>query len=321
MRALVTGCAGFVGRHMVRELRHRGYEVYGADILATDGHPEWHIDAHKIFDGEAYENIRFNLIVHCAYHIGGRQGIDGVNMSLAKNLSLDASMFEWAVRTGQGKVLYFSSSAAYPTSLQTLEAKQRLSENHIDLDNIRQPDSNYGLAKIVGERLARTAITMGIPVNVVRPFSGYGSDQGDEYPFTAIVKRASTGDVSVWGMPGQTRDWIHIDDVVSGALTIVDNNEYRPVNLCTGEGTEMGEFALSVAYKCGYTNISDKQAKYLIDKPTGPMWRVGNPTRMLQHYYPKITFQDGIQRKLKAMLLDDSNEARKSSTQREGENG
>lgn len=312
MRALITGCAGFVGRHMITALQRRGYVVHGSDLRPVVDRPLWQADAHRIFNGEFHSGTHFDLVVHCAYHIGGRAGIDGTNLNLARNLALDAAMFDWAVRTGQGRVLYFSSSAAYPVALQTGCQKrdggkddnhghdwQRLIEDNINLDDVWQPDASYGWAKLTGERLAKTASQMGLPVHVVRPFSGYGSDQGAEYPFPAIVSRARLGDLTVWGPPGQTRDWIHIDDVVEASLTIVEHDERRPVNLCSGVGVEMGNLASAIAYRAG-TLIPESKPIYQLDKPTGVLRRVGNPNRMFEHYRPRVDIETGIRRALES---------------------
>lgn len=294
--ALVTGSAGFIGRHMTRELESRGYLVWGVDLPGYD--------AHSLFR----ETIqRYDLVVHCAFHVGGRAAIDGVNTNFLKNLQLDSAMFEWAVRTKQKRVLYFSSSAAYPVGMQSEEAVREgyarpLKE--VDCPPMSSwgdfnwlPDSNYGWAKLTGERMAQDARLSGLPVTVVRPFSGYGEDQSLDYPFPSIVQRAKTGDLSVWGPPGQTRDWIHVDDVVRGALSVVESGTEDPVNLCTGVGTEIGELAQMISVAAGWYP-GEHEPTYLTDKPTGVFYRVGDPTRMLQYYTPTVSLKEGIRRAL-----------------------
>lgn len=303
-RALITGSKGFVGRHLRAELERRGWLVGGFDEP-----PDLHTTLPKL--GDTYD-----LVVHCAYHVGGRAAIDGNNMNLAKNLALDAALFEWAVRTGQRRVLYFSSSAAYPVWMQRKDVvgdplfqsyggiPRRLAEEDVHLDDISTPDADYGWAKLTGERLARSARENGLAVTVVRPFSGYGEDQSADYPFPAIVKRAQAGDLSVWGPPGQTRDWIHISDVVAGALAVVEAEHDGPVNLCTGIGTEMGALAARVRRDVLREDPDWKEylplVTYDASKPTGVFYRVGDPTLMHAFYTPKVSLEEGIDRALRA---------------------
>jgi nucleoside-diphosphate-sugar epimerase len=301
-RALVTGDAGFVGRHMSAALERRGWQVTGCD-LKTGG------DCRELFlaDSGVYD-----LTVHCAYHVGGRRAIDGEPRNLARNLELDAQLFDWAVRTGQRAVLYFSSSAAYPVRLQTVDTWapprhfRHLVEDDIDLPHGPDagdwtPDARYGWAKLTGEHLAQSAAECGLRVHTVRPFSGYGEDQDLTYPFPAIVARAhahTPGEpFTVWGPPGQTRDWIHIDDVVAGALAVVDADERRPVNLCTGIGVEFGQLATAILAHVNKTGV----VVYDPTKPAGVLWRVGDPTRMLTHHTPTISVAEGIARTVHAL--------------------
>lgn len=289
MKALVTGDRGFVGRHMVTELKSRGWDVYGIDLRDGD-------DAVSYFMDRDYVE-RFDLVVHCAYLVGGRKRLNSETMDLSKNLILDASMFDWALRTEQGAVLYFSSSAAYPIVLQDNWDYYDLKEENINLNKLPyQPDANYGWAKLMGERLARDYSLQGGRVHVVRPFSGYGKDQSLDYPFPSIIKRAKEGDLTVWGPKGQTRDWIHISDVVDGALEVYAQDVREPINLCTGVGTEMGDL-MAMAHGVANNRVWQPYkaaVKYLVDKPTGVFYRVGDPTKMKQIYEPKITIEEGV---------------------------
>lgn len=312
MRALVTGSAGFVGRHMVAELQARGYEVTSLDIAEFCGDAmQWFCNTDCQECGDVGGAV-YDLVAHCAYHVGGRAAIDGTNMNFAKNLQLDAAVFEWAVRTKQKRVLYFSSSAAYPVEWQqNNSAKKKLEEDDISLMGYishadydwpisNQPDANYGWAKLTGELLVTDARRNGLAVTVVRPFSGYSEDQSREYPFPSILARAKAGDLSVWGPKGQTRDWIHVSDVVKGALAVVESGTDEPVNLCTGRGVEMGELAAMVCREAqGWPEDRPLVPLYDESKPTGVFYRVGDPTRMLNYYTPKVTLEEGISRALR----------------------
>lgn len=306
MRALVTGGAGFVGRHMMRGLADRGWTVVGVDLKEAPWTAGTLVtcDAREVFAGRIMWHDQFDLVVHCAYHVGGRAAIDGDPSLLAKNLELDARLFDWAVRTHQQRVLYYSSSAVYPARLQDLSSSFyygdpelpwiSLSENMVDLQQVQQPDARYGWAKLTGEQLAAAARLSGLTVHVLRPFSGYGGDQDLDYPFPAILRRVISGDLSVWGPRGQHRDWIHIDDVVGCSLAIVEQNIVTPVNVCSGIGIEMGELALRMAKITG-VGVSG-EPHYMADQPTGVMVRVGDPTQMRTIYQPTVSLDEGIRR-------------------------
>lgn len=274
---------------MVAELRDRGWSCLPVDVKSG-------VDARDVF---RYDTDRFDLVVHCAFHVGGRAAIDGEPRLLARNLELDALLFDWAVRTRQRRVLYFSSSAAYPVDLQDDFATARaLREDDIRLDrlNIGRPDARYGWAKLTGEHLAAAARLSGLEVTVVRPFSGYGEDQDDTYPFRAIVERARRREdpFVVWGPGTQVRDWIHIDDVVAGALAVAESGTDEPVNLCTGVGTSMLELAAMCCAEVGYS----PDLTPLADKPTGVAYRVGDPTQFHRYWQPKVDLAEGVQRAL-----------------------
>lgn len=287
MRALVTGSAGFLGRHFVSALAERGYQVAEIDV----GKPDAGDNALHVFAGWERGGEVFDLVVHCAAVDPHRAAIDGRPDHLAANLHLDSAMFEWALRTGQRRILYISSSAAYPVAYQASD-QLRLREQDIDLDDPFAPDAGYGWLKLTGERMARDLNAAGVPVHVVRPFSGYGVDQGTDWPFGAFLARARAREdpFVVWGDGTQVRDWIHVSDVVAGALAVVDADERRPVNLCTGEGASMLQLADLVTRAAGYR----PRITPLTGRPTGVRYRVGDSTRMREIYTPKVHLEDAV---------------------------
>ena len=103
------------------------------------------------------------------------------------------------------KTLCFSSSAAYPIKFQRENDYVLLHEDMIDFeDDIGMPDMSYGWAKLTCEYLARLAYEKhGLKSVCYRPFSGYGEDQDDSYPFPSICKRAlakrGSKVLDVWG--------------------------------------------------------------------------------------------------------------------------
>lgn len=294
VRALLTGSRGFLGRHFETELKARGYEVYGVDTKATSAQ-----DCRNLFALELrHPTVRkhYDLVVHCAAVVGGRETIENDPLKTAESLSIDAEMFRWAAVARPGRVLYFSSSAAYPVGFQSGYNNYRLHEEDVwGPAGLVEPDEVYGWSKVTGEILAGKLRKAGVPVTVVRPFSGYGEDQDDTYPFRAILERVRRREdpLTVW-CGACTRDWIHVDDVVHGALAVVADGTDQPINLCTGRATAFHDLAGLMAGMAGYS----PQIQALSDKPQGVMYRVGNPGRMQGLYQPVVTLEEGIKRAL-----------------------
>lgn len=297
--ALVTGGAGFIGRHMVTALGRAGWNVTGIDL--TDAYRTVSYDARHYFEGHAGPSGRFDLVVHAAAVVGGRAVIDGNPLALAVNLELDAAMFQWALRTRPGRVVYLSSSAAYPVGLQGTRDHRPLLEGDIQVDDFwpvfGTPDALYGWAKLTGERLAALARAEGVPVSVVRPFSGYSHDQSEDYPFPAFARRARERQdpFEIWGDGEQVRDWIHVDDICAAILTMIREGIGGPVSLGTGRATSMRELARMMCAAAGYS----PEFRTLPGKPAGVAYRVADVTRMREFYEPAVSLEDGIERALK----------------------
>lgn len=276
--ALVTGCVGFVGQRMIPALRSRGYTVHGIDIKTGD-------DARDFF---RQSSNRYDLIVHLAAVVGGRAMIEGNPLAVAVDLAIDAELWQFAVRTKQPHVLYFSSSAAYPVALQTGRdprfpthpLPRELRENHINLDDLASPDLSYGLAKLVGEYQAREVRKHGVKVTVARPFSGTGPTQTLDYPVPSIVDRAVRREDPLVVWSDSVRDIIHIDDVIDISLAAVDAGIEEPFNCGTGIGTNFTALAKFAADAVGYS----PDIQVLDNKPAGVAYRVADPTFMRSFY-------------------------------------
>lgn len=290
--ALVTGSAGFVGRHVARRLAIDDYDVDTCDPHGSDG-----TDALDLFRDETK---RYDLVVHAAAVAPNRKGIDAVGSGhMSYNLQLDAAMLSWAHRVRPGHVVYLSSAAAYPWDMQdTNERKRPLEEDDISLLYTKAPSDGYGWTKLTGERGARDLRMAGVPVTVLRPFSGYGEDQSEEFPFGAIVERARRGEnpLVVWGSGNQVRDWIHIDDVVGAMMTMVRTGRSHTVNVCTGVGTTMSRLAYMASQITGYKPKIETDT----GQPGGVRYRVGDPAHLNKWYWPRVSVAQGIARRLEA---------------------
>lgn len=330
-RALVLGVAGFVGRHLAAALDRAGWYVAGLDVtrgpdqdirrrlpLTRDGydlvaHCAAVIGGRAVIDGDPLalaENLELDAIVTrwCARRRPGRllyfssSAVYPVHLQEPDSPDLPPSppstrlLTEAHAGAGDPRRLLFVPGVGHVTPPGD-PTTRLLTEAHAQAaDYCGTPDRLYGWAKLVGEAQCLELAAAGVPVTVVRPFSGYGSDQPSDYPFGAFADRALAREdpFVVWGDGDQVRDWVHVDDVVATCLAAVDQAVSGPLNICTGRATTFADLARLFANQAGY----HPALLPLRSQPTGVHYRVGDPTQLLALRPPTITLEQGVARAL-----------------------
>jgi nucleoside-diphosphate-sugar epimerase len=333
---LVSGGCGFVGRNVVKRLlRTTSDVIFVVDDLSIGRHPSQWLDGFTSVTRNNVEIIgkeeriyfwkgdfrdflfhmrqnpnyvqdnfklnfdRFSDVFHFAAIVGGRLKIDGDPLMVGLDLSIDAEFFYWITRHKPKRVLYPSSSAAYPTSLQTESGAIQLKESDIDFKkNLGTPDMTYGWTKLTGEFLAQIAAkNYGISIVCIRPFSGYGEDQELDYPVPAIAARAAKKEnpFEVWGSGKQGRDFVHIDDILDFTDILMNSvSDGSAYNIGSGKLTSFLELIDVFTSFAGYKpNI-----KPLLDKPVGVHSRYCDMSLVQEKFgwMPKISLQEGMKR-------------------------
>lgn len=332
---LVSGGCGFVGRNMVQRIyKTTNDAVIFIDNLLVGKHPsEWlglprvgqrgnmeifGEDGRLFFIHDDFRNFlremgqnpnwvqetyglefdKFEDVFHFAAIVGGRAVIDGDPMMVALDLAIDAEFFFWICRYQPARVLYPSSSAAYPVNLQTEAGAIALEESDIDFNNMGQPDMTYGWSKLTGEYLAKIAAGhYGVKVTCIRPFSGYGEDQDLTYPIPAIAQRVARREdpIEVWGSGKQGRDFVHIEDVMDCIFVAMDKiHDGTAINIGMGRLTSFLEIIEVLSRIAGY----EPAIKPLLDKPVGVHSRYCNMDFVKETlgWEAKITMEEGMRR-------------------------
>lgn len=339
---LVTGACGFVGRNLVRSLLEDRGELWLIDNLSTGTHPDtWlpqmlpGVEASgerpreyvagtqtvRFFEADLISILgpsigigtasprdviewpRFAEAYHLASIVGGRKKIEEEPLVVGLDLAIDSVFFMWASKSGAiSRLLYASSSAAYPIDLQAEEGSVPLRESYIDIPNakIAMPDLTYGWSKLTGEFLAYLlAQRDGIPTCSVRPFSGYGEEQDTTYPIPAIAARAAAREdpLVVWGSGKQSRDFVHIEDCVVAmrrAIEVIEDGS--GINLGSGKATSFLEVAAIYARLAGY----EPEVKGTGEGPVGVHARYADVevSRARLGWEPKISLEEGLGRVL-----------------------
>ena len=336
---LVTGACGFVGRNLVKRLLSTSSDfLVLVDDLSTGTHPRtwlshselngkeetgrigerilyfqedcraffqrWYQNPDWLKQSTGIEGSTFHDVFHFAAIVGGRSKIEGDPMMVALDLAIDAEFFYWITRFKPKRVLFPSSSAAYPIDLQTDGGAIALAESDINFSKMGQPDMTYGWSKLTGEFLAQIAAkNYGISVACVRPFSGYGEDQDLSYPTPAIAARAARKEnpFEVWGTGYQGRDFVHIDDCIDCILMAMDNiHDGSAINIGMGKLTSFRELIEVFTSFAGYK----PEIKALTDKPVGVHSRYSNMEYVANTFgwKAKISIEEGMKRVYDAAL-------------------
>ena len=244
----------------------------------------------------------FDEVYHLASVVGGRAVIDGDPLAVGIDLAIDSSFFLWAAKINRPKrILYASSSAAYPVSKQGEHESAALSEDMIDFKKgFMQPDFTYGWSKITGEYLGRIAAEKyGLSVAVVRPFSGYGEDQDLTYPVPAIALRVAArhSPVKVWGSGDQGRDFVYIDDCVRACVLACRGiSDGSAVNIGSGLLVSFKKVAAMLIELEGYSaKVEGTQ-----NMPVGVAKRFADTVRMkaVLGFTPAISLKEGLRKVL-----------------------
>ena len=205
-------------------------------------------------------------------------------------------------RSDPERLLYASSSAAYPVDLQGKDGAVALKESDIQFGGrLGQPDMTYGWSKLTGEYLARIAHQhYGLHTACVRPFSGYGEEQDLSYPVPSIALRAAKREspITVWGSGLQGRDFVHIEDCIEAMLRILPQvNDGSAVNIGSGKLINFREVAKLFVQLEGY----EAEVKPLEDKPVGVHSRYADISHMKKvlDWQPAISVEEGFGRVLR----------------------
>lgn len=244
MRALVTGCAGFIGSHLVDKLLRIGYEVQGIDCF-TDYYPREIKEANIAY---ALHSPKFRLIsrdileisendipnVDYVFHLAAQAGVRAswgkdFRIYTRNNIEATQRLLEFYRDKEIKKFVYASSSSVYG------RVKLPMRE-----DSLLKPESPYGVTKLAGENLCYLYYSnYHFPVISLRYFTVYGPRQRPDMAIHRFVRAILNGDeIIVYGDGYQTRDFTYVDDVVEAMVMAVNSNVNGEV-LNVGSGSRV----------------------------------------------------------------------------------
>lgn len=259
---LVTGGAGFIGHHLVAALAPEN-DVRVLDDCSAGDPDDVPADVPlveaDVRDPEAVADAvaGVDVVLHLAAIVSVDESVAEPRRSDAVNVDGTLNVLEAARETG-ARVVATSSAAVYgdPDAVPVPETAPP------------RPSSPYGLQKYAADRYARLYHELyDLETVVLRPFNVYGPGQSGEYAgvITTFLAQATAGEpITVHGDGTQTRDFVHVDDVVAAfrraAVADVAGGAF---NVGTGESVTVRELAERVREAVG----SDSEVVHVDPRP------------------------------------------------------
>ncbi|AUZ35710.1 NAD(P)-dependent oxidoreductase [Arthrobacter sp. PGP41] len=272
MKVLITGGAGFIGQHLAQSLVGAGHDVTALDILDSQVHQDPQDSAER-FPGEVFLGDVADVgawmslpphdaVVHLAAETGTAQSMYETEHYRRVNVEGTRMAAEAAVRWG-AKIVLLSSRAVYGEGrvLSPGESLPAGVDGGADgtlvpssEEDRHRPVSVYGETKSRAEHVLMETVAAKVPATIIRPQNVIGRGQALHNPYTgvlaAFLARLKDGlPLTLYGDGTQTRDFVHVEDVVALIEWSLENTEGaletpRVLNSGTGVRTTLKELAL-----------------------------------------------------------------------------
>ena len=283
---LVCGAGGFIGGHLVENLRIEGHEVVCADnkpyeywFQINENNKNYSLDLKeyenclKVTDGVDY-------IYNMACNMGGMGFIENNKAECMLSVLINTNLLR-ACLVNKVKKYFFSSSACVynATKQQTNFIPGLKEEDAYPAD----PEDGYGWEKLFSERMCRHFTEdFGLETRIARYHNVYGPlgtyDGGREKAPAALCRKVieaklnKKNSIDVWGDGEQTRSFMFIKDCIIGTKTLFESNERAVLNIGSEEQVSINQMIQLIE------EISDYKVSknYQLDKPKGVRGRSSN---------------------------------------------
>lgn len=286
MRVVITGGAGFIGSHLARHWSGRA-EVLVLDNLRTGKQDnlagvEAEFRKGDIRDAKAVEVALTgaDIVFHLAAMVSVPESVEQPLECVRDNVMGTLNVLEAARRNGS-RVVFASSAAVYGDNPEVPKREEMLPE----------PKSPYAITKLDGEQyLSFYADHHGLSAAAVRFFNVFGPGQNPYGPYASAVPvfidRALRGEaITLFGDGTQTRDFIHVSDIVGALSFLAERPETGGVyNAGYGSSTRIDDLATEILRLSGAKvdvvhgpeRAGDVKHSYAAaDKLRGLGWRPG----------------------------------------------
>jgi len=293
---LITGAAGFIGKHLYKSLEDKGYKnVIGVKGI-SDG-----LDLGEVANvGWVFDMVHPDVVIHLASRWGGLSSqMQHPAGFMYENLNMDLRMLEEFRQTGGKKFIMIVNSCAYPNHCP-LPIKEE------DLWNGYPPEieAPYGIAKrTMCETIISYQKQFGISaVNLILS-DVYGPSDSFDIRDSKLIPNIlnkvryamenDMGSIDVEGNAKAGRDFLHVDDCIDGIVAAMENHsDAQPINIASGVETNIKSLIHVVCNIMGCRAKVDWKESLAV----GPERRVFNIDKAKKYlkFEPKISLQEGL---------------------------
>ncbi len=290
-KALVTGGAGFIGSDLTNTLLEKGYQVTVLDDLSAGKKENINskVDFYEadIRDIDAVEEVieGVDLVFHAAALPRVQYSIENPIETNEVNVTGTLNLLGLSAKHKVEKFIFFSSSAIYGDS----EGKPMQEEDEPD------PQSPYALHKLIGEQYCQLYSKIyGLPTVCLRYFNVYGKNQDPEGAYALVIakflaKREKGEKLTITGDGEQTRDFIHVRDVVAANLLAAESEGLgggEVLNIGSGESVSVNRVAELIGGEVEYIPPRLEPKHTLSDN---------KKAKKLLNWEPTISIEEGIE--------------------------
>lgn len=298
MKILVTGGAGFIGSHLVKNLVEKGHEVIVLDILLRGNKIDKDIfDSIEFVRGDVRDKVLVNqLSVKCdrIYHFAAILGVDIVTANPVETMNTEITgmhnVTDAAIINDVPGIIYASTSGVYGHS-----AIQQSMKETFRLD----PCTSYAIAKRYNEvYLAALYEEKGLKSISLRFFNIYGVKQDSRMVIPRFFQQALSGHpITIFNDGNQTRDFTYIEDTIIACEKLATTMQGCEIyNISSETEISIGELARRIknitnsSSEIKYINTPIKRYNYEVSN------RVGNTDKLYKaiQYKPSTILQEGL---------------------------
>jgi nucleoside-diphosphate-sugar epimerase len=306
---VVTGGGGFIGGHLIADLRASGCrKLRAVDIKPTDG---WY----QRFDD--VENLRLDLkdqeacrraargvryVFNLAADMGGMGFIETHKADCMLSVLISTNMLVAAKECAAERLFYSSTACVYAADKQTSPDVLPLKEPDA---YPAMPEDGYGWEKLFSERMCRHfREDYGLETRIARYHNVYGPhgtyEGGREKAPAAICRKviqaklSGVGEIEIWGDGKQTRSFTYIDDCLVGTRRIMASDVREPLNLGSDELVTINQLVDVVEEIAGIR----LRRRYNPDAPKGVRGRCSDNTLIKERigWAPSIDLRTGMEK-------------------------